>query len=245
MELKNAIELRKSRRHYTSEPISEETTEFLQSLTKETNRETGLHLQMVFNHGEAFHGLRKSYGLFSGVQNYLVLAGDTSLPDVHEKLGYYGEKWVLHATIHGLGTCWVAGSYDKKSVHCHLAPNEEIIAVIPFGNYSEKEPVLARMIRKQIHRNSKGIDELLNVADQPPNWVIKAMKYVVKAPSAANRQPVRFSYSEGLVMASVPGGSATQLIDLGIAKLHFEIGAGGGTWQWGNGTIFEKEPKEQ
>ena len=243
MEMKNAIELRKSRRHYTSEPISEEITESLQALVKEINRETGLHLQMVFNHGEAFSGLRRSYGLFSGVQNYLVLAGDTTLPDTYEKLGYYGEKWVLHATIHGLGTCWVAGTYDKKSVHCHLESNEEIAAVIPFGNYLEKEPIVARMLRKQIHRNTKGIDELLNVADQPPNWVIKAMKYVVKAPSAANRQPVRFTYSDDLVMASVPGDSNMQLLDLGIAKLHFEIGAGGGIWRWGNSRLFERESK--
>lgn len=240
MELKNAIELRKSRRHYTSEPIPEEINEALQAVVKEINRDTGLHLQMVFNHGEAFHGLRKSYGLFSGVQNYLVLAGDVSIPDIHEKLGYYGEKWVLHATMLGIGTCWVAGSYDKKSVHSQLRPNEEIIAVIPFGNYLEKEPMVAAFIRKQIHRNTKGIDELLNATDQPPNWVLKAMKYVVKAPSAANRQPVRFTCSEGLVMASVSGASPTQLIDLGIAKLHFEIGAEGGIWQWGNGGMFER-----
>jgi len=245
MELKNSIELRKSRRHYTSDPISEETTEALLTLVKEINRETGLHLQMIFNHGEAFHGLRKSYGLFSGVQNYLVLAGETNLPDLHEKLGYYGEKWVLLATTYGIGTCWVAGSYDKKSVHCHLEPNEEIIAVIPFGNYLEQEPMLARVLRKQIHRNTKGIEELLNVADQPPNWVVKAMKYVVKAPSAANRQPVRFSYSEGLVMASVQSVSNTQLLDLGIAKLHFEIGAGGGVWQWGNNGLFERSPQSE
>lgn len=240
MELKSAIELRKSRRHYTSEPVPEAAAESLLALVKEINRETGLHLQMVFNHGEAFHGLRKSYGLFSGVQNYLVLAGNKNIPHVYEKIGFFGEKWVLAATLLGLGTCWVAGTYDKKSVHCHLEADEEIAAVIPFGNYADKEPLVAQFLRKQIHRNSKGIDQLLNAAEQPPNWVLKAMKYVVKAPSAANRQPVRFSYSEGLVMASVQGDGAATQLDLGIAKLHFELGAEGGAWQWGNGGVFEK-----
>ena len=239
MEARTAMELRRSRRHYTDEPIPEESAESLLALVKEINRKTGMHLQMVFDHGEAFHGLRKSYGLFSGVRNYLVLAGDKSIPNLYEKMGYYGEEWVLLATTLGLGTCWVAGTYDKKSVHCHLEESEEIAAVIPFGNYSDKESLFTRALRKQMHRNSKGIDQLLYAVDQPPNWVIKAMKYVAKAPSAANRQPVKFTYSEGLVMASVPGDSLAQQIDMGIAKLHFQLGAEGGTWQWGNGGIFE------
>jgi hypothetical protein len=154
-------------------------------------------------------------------------------------MGYNGEKWVLLATSLGLGTCWVAGTYDKKSVHCHLEADEEIAAVIPFGNYLEKETLFTKVLRKQMHRNTKGIDELLYAVDQPPNWVLKAMKYVVKAPSAANRQPVKFTYSEGLVMAAVPGESVAQQLDLGIAKLHFELGTSGGTWQWGSGGIFE------
>jgi Putative TM nitroreductase len=239
MELKTAMELRKSRRHYTADPIQEETAETLLALVKEINRETGLHLQMVFDHGEAFDGLRKSYGLFSGVQNYLVLAGKKTTPNLYEKMGYYGEKWVLLATSLGLGTCWVAGTYDKKSVYCHLEAEEEIAAVIPFGNYLDKETLFTKILRKQMHRNTKGIDELLYAVDQPPNWVIKAMKYVVKAPSAANRQPVKFTYSEGLVMATVPGDSLPQQFDLGIAKLHFELGTNGGVWQWGSGGIFE------
>ena len=239
MEFNNAIELRKSRRHYTNEPIPEDSSEQLLALIKEINRDTGMHLQMVFDHGEAFHGLRKSYGLFSGVQNYLVLAGNKSIPNIYEKMGYFGEKWVLLATSLGLGTCWVAGTYDKKSVYCHLEDHEEIAAVIPFGNYLDKESMLTKMLRKQMHRNTKGIEELLYAVDQPPNWVLKAMKYVVKAPSAANRQPVKFTYSEGLVMAAVPGDSIGQQIDMGIAKLHFEIGTSGGTWQWGSGGIFE------
>jgi len=239
MELKTAMELRKSRRHYIAEPIPAETAETLLTLVKEINRETGLHLQMVFDHGEAFSGLRKSYGLFSGVQNYLVLAGNITKPNSYEKMGYYGEKWVLLATSLGLGTCWVAGTYDKKSIHCHLEEDEEIAAVIPFGNYLEKETLFTKVLRKQMHRNTKGIDELLYAVDQPPNWVLKAMKYVVKAPSAANRQPVKFTYSEGLVMAAIPGESIAQQLDLGIAKLHFELGTNGGTWQWGSGGIFE------
>jgi hypothetical protein len=30
-----------------------------------------------------------------------------------------------------------------------------------------------------------------------------------------------------------------QQIDMGIAKLHFELGTTGGAWQWGSGGVFE------
>ena len=29
-------------------------------------------------------------------------------------------------------------------------------------------------------------------------------------------------------------------LDIGIAKLHFELGAGGGVWDCGNGAVFHK-----
>ncbi len=35
-----------------------------------------------------------------------------------------------------------------------------------------------------------------------------------------------------------------EFFDLGIAKLHFEIGAGQGKWDFGNGGIFQYEPLE-
>ena len=34
-------------------------------------------------------------------------------------------------------------------------------------------------------------------------------------------------------------------MDLGIAKLHFEIGAHGGTWTWGDGGVFTKAKEEK
>lgn len=63
------------------------------------------------------------------------------------------------------------------------------------------------------------------------------MRAVRRAPSALNRQPVRFVWRDGAVSASVPD-YASQAVDLGIAKLHFEIGAGGGSWKPGSGGAY-------
>ena len=35
------------------------------------------------------------------------------------------------------------------------------------------------------------------------------------------------------------------LVDLGIAKLHFELGAHGGAWTWGDGGVFHKAAEEK
>jgi len=244
MDYKKAMDRRVSRRRYTSDPIPSQSAEALAKLTDEINAETGLHLQMIIGHGEAFNGFRKSYGLFSGVCNYLVLAGASDIPQLAEKIGYYGEKWVLLATSLDIGTCWVAGTYDKKSVHCDLKDNEKVIALIPFGIAVDQDTIFAKMLRKGIHRHSKTIEDILHASDQPPNWVLEGMKYVVKAPSAANRQPVKFTCSQGLVMATISSDAAIQQVDMGIAKLHFELGSGGGHWQWGSGGIFERGMRE-
>jgi len=55
-----------------------------------------------------------------------------------------------------------------------------------------------------MHRNTKGIDEMLYAVGQPPNWVLKAMKYVVKVPSAVN---VRLKKTTtGVLAGSIPTG---------------------------------------
>ena len=52
------------------------------------------------------------------------------------------------------------------------------------------------------------------------------------APSAMNRQRFRFTLLEdGRVRTETSRGPYSD-VDLGIAKLHFEIGAGKGNFEW-------------
>lgn len=120
--------------------------------------------------------------------------------------------------------------------------DEELKGVIAFGNVKMKPTVREQMIAKGIHmRKSKEIKDMLVSETKVPNWVVEGMRCVVKAPSSRNRQPVMFYYSSGSVMAKV---KEEEFFDLGIAKLHFEIGAGQGKWDFGNGGIFQYEPLE-
>lgn len=51
-------------------------------------------------------------------------------------------------------------------------------------------------------------------------------------PSAMNRRPVQFDFKDGAATAFVPEEKDFDMVDLGIAKLHFEIGGGGGFLLW-------------
>jgi hypothetical protein len=238
MTAQEAIEKRNSRRNYTPEKIKLDSIMILDGIINEYNRKAGLHIQLIQNQPRAFSNLTKSYGMFKGVYN--VMVGKNSDKNAMEKIGYYGEKIVLEATILGLGTCWVGGTYDKETVQCGLSDNEKIFCVIIVGNIKQDKGFTEKIMYKAIHRKTKNIEELY-VSDEGeniPEWFLTGMKAVQKAPSALNKQPVVFLYKKGLVFARTEPEDKN--IDLGIAKLHFEIGSGGGTWEWGTEGVFIK-----
>jgi len=99
-----------------------------------------------------------------------------------------------------------------------------------------------KFIRKVTHRKSKSFDEMYQSDEPVPKWFDSGMESVMLAPSAVNRQPFIFTYTNGNVTASVKDiAGEGYALDLGIAKLHFEIGAGGDAWDFGNGAGFVKE----
>ena len=75
MTLQEAIRTRHSVRKYAEKAIEPETIAVLEAATDRANRESGLHLQLVLEEPEAFSGGLLSYGIFSGVRNYWVMAG--------------------------------------------------------------------------------------------------------------------------------------------------------------------------
>ncbi|EJW99529.1 nitroreductase family protein, partial [gut metagenome] len=131
MTLLEAIQARHSVRHYLSRPLSSEIVETLQKEIARCNREGHLHIQLVLNERKGFSGLF-AYGAFSGVENYLVMAGEKA-DDLDERIGYYGERLVLLARQLGLGTCWAGLSYRKVKGTYRLESGEKIGCMIALG----------------------------------------------------------------------------------------------------------------
>ena len=211
------------------------------SLIDEYNNKENLDIRLVVDNGEAFGGLRKSYGMFTGVRNYIGLIESTTDPVYLEKLGYYGELLILHATSLGLGTCWVGGTFHRASCPFDLAQGERVNCVITVGRVQGQLSNREKLIYKLTHRKSKSPEQMYTSDAPVPDWFLSGMEAVERAPSAVNRQPVMFTCKDGVVTSSVEDIMGEGLaIDLGIAKLHFELGVGGGAWEFGNGANFMK-----
>lgn len=239
--LLNVIEQRRSRRKYLPTAIESSDVQVLQANISELNNKENLKMRLVIDNGEAFNGLRKSYGMFSGVQNYIALICDKTDIITLEKLGYLGERLVLQATALGLGTCWVGGTFDRASCPFELSEGESVVCTITVGNVLPERSAKEKLVHTFTHRKSKTIEQMVSTTGSVPEWFLDGMQAVVKAPSAVNRQPVMFSYKDGIVTASVKDITGESFaLDLGIAKLHFELGVGGGIWSFGNGAEFKR-----
>ena len=71
-----------------------------------------------------------------------------------------------------------------------------------------------------------------------PKWFTRGVELALLAPTAMNQQKFRFELLDGDADAGKPRVKATTglgsyaAIDLGITKLHFELGAGPGAFEW-------------
>ena len=219
MTLQEAITARHSVRKYIDKEIPADIVTVLQDKIAEYNKVGNLNIQLVLNETRAFTGML-SYGSFSGVRNYFVMVGKKGA-DLDERVGYYGEQLVLLAQTLGLNTCWVGLSYRKVPEAYNVGKDEKLACMIALG-YGE----------------TQGIEQVSNASDLTPAWFKRGVEAALLAPTAVNQQKFSFEYvgmsnNRHLVRAK-KGFSMigyTQM-DLGIAKYHFEIGAGTDNFEW-------------
>jgi len=221
-----AMDERRSRRLYLEKPIEASIISKLQKLIDTYNTASDLSIRFVEDGSSAFSSFRKTYGLFSGVRSLIAMVGSKNDPDLKEKVGYFGEMLVLDATILGLGTCWVGGTFETQSSIFLLTDSETLICVIPVG-YVETLSFKEKMVHQMVAGKSKSIEQLLNSDSKLPVNFLEGIKAVQKAPSAANRQPVRFEYKGGILTVNTEVDGKFNLVDLGIVKAHFEVATGG------------------
>ena len=227
MTLQEAIKARHSVRAYKDKTLAEDVVKVLEEQIAILNREGKLHMQLILNEPKAFQGTLAKYGKFRNANNYIVMAGKRA-EDLDERIGYYGEHLVLLAQTLGLNTCWVGLSYSKVPGTYELAEGEKIACYITIG-YGETQGTSHKI---------KTIEQVSEAFDITPSWFKKGVEAALLAPTAVNQQKFSFKYvgmnnNRHLVRAkkgfSMIGYTK---IDLGIAKYHFEIGAGKINFDW-------------
>ena len=227
MTIQEAIEARHSVRAYKDQPLSEEIVKVLEDEIVKLNHEGQLHIQLICNEPKAFQGTLAKYGKFRNANNYIVMAGKKA-EDLNERVGYYGEHLVLLAQTLGLNTCWVGLSYKKIPNTYVLEENEVIKAYIALG-YGETQGTTHKI---------KTVEQVSNASEFTPLWFRKGVEAALLAPTAVNQQKFSFKYvgmSNNHHQVRAKKGFSmigyTQM-DLGIAKYHFEIGAGKVNFDW-------------
>lgn len=216
-----AIKARHSVRQYLDKLIEAEKIEAIQASIDRCNCEGGVHFQLIANEPKAFTSLMAKYGKFQNVSNYLAVVAPKGKPG-SVTAGYWGERLVLELQMMGLRTCWVGASYKKDMSLFQIGADEELKCVISFG-YGANDGVQ--------HRQKKTVaDVAVNKSSSAefPDWFVNGVEAALLAPTAVNQQKFEFILHDDNRMEAVAKFSLIGYahLDLGIAKYHFEVGAG-------------------
>lgn len=205
------IRERHSVRDYDDLALTQWQIDALNKLIKEINKETGLEFSL-HTHEDIFSHWILGYGIIKNCKNYLRFAGKSS-ESLLEKVGYYGEMLILKAQRLGLNTCWVGGTYRKKDVLGDSSSTLVCVAALGVGKTEGTQS------------KSKPLSSYYE-GENVPEWFLKGMEAVSLAPSAVNQKKWMFKYLGGKWVEAESHGKHFNEVDLGIAKLHFELGSG-------------------
>lgn len=218
MNIEELIKNRHSVRRYKDIPLKESDIAKINNYIKEINQ-NDLSFELVTNEN-IFKNLILGYGFIKNCNNYIILGGkDNEL--LEEKVGYFGEELVLKLLDLGIHSCFVGGTYKKKKVKNELKDGYKNVLVLAIG-YGENNGKLAK---------TKTFDEI-SISKDVPDWYKKGIELVLFAPSAINQKKWEFEFVKPNGVKIKSFGKHFPKVDLGIAKYHFEIGAGKDNFKW-------------
>ena len=220
MNLTEAMKARHSVRSYSDKPLDPAAKTALEDKIAQLNAQSGLHIQLVCDEPQAFDSAIAHYGKFSGVTNYITMVGKKGA-GLDEACGYYGEQLVLMAQQMGLNTCWVGMTFKKVKTAFEVAPGEKLVIVIALG-YGNTQGVEHKV---------KDAAAVSNASADSPAWFKAGIDAALLAPTAMNQQKFTFKLDGDRVSATTSWAFFSK-VDLGIAKCHFELGAGTDNFTW-------------
>ena len=233
------IQKRHSVRTYDAQPMSEQDLEKLTAYAKTLQNPFGIPVTVhLLKTGDASTKKLGTYGVIKGTKTFLgvtVPKGALSL----EAAGSSFEQLVLFATHLGIGTCWLAATFDRKAFTgaMNVGDDEWMPVISPIGYPSEKRTISESLMRTGMKSNQrKDWKELFFSGDfRTPLSRTEADAYAQPlemlrlAPSATNAQPWRVLRRDRAFhfYAKVAEGQGEvdppiiQRVDVGICANHF------------------------
>ncbi len=233
----NAVQTRISSRRYNGETIDGALLDQLDQTCERLSATPGAARAILVREAppEVFTGLVGSYGRVEGAPSLVAFVGTE---DAAHDVGYIGEAVILEATTLGLGTCWIAASFDPELAGslAALGEGERVHAITALGHAADTVKVAERLMRASVRARSRlPLDVIAPGHSGWPAWALEAVSSLRLAPSGANKQPWRLHMDgDALVLAEAPKVYWTAPLDLGIAMLHAQLGAehAGTSGQW-------------
>ena len=131
---------------------------------------------------------------------------------------------VLLAQTLGMNTCWVGLTYKKIPGTFTLRNGDIVHCVISLGYGADQG----------VQHPQKPAEGFYEAAGEAPEWFRKGLEAALLAPTAVNQQKFKFILHDGNNVEAKalfsPWGYT--FVDLGIAKYHFEVGAGKDSFTW-------------
>lgn len=239
--VRETIEKRRSVRTYDGQPLTEEhrtkLMEYAGALSNPFDIPVSVRLVETENASSQKMG---TYGVIKGTKTFLgvtVPKGELSL----EAVGYSFEHLVLYATSLGIGTCWLAATFDRKAFTKELdvKPDEWFPVISPVGYATQTRALSETLMRTGMRSDKRKAWKELFFRDsfetplsrQDAGNLAEALDLLRLAPSATNAQPWRVLLREGAVhfyAKSAEGkGEADppiiQRVDVGICASHFHL----------------------
>lgn len=78
----------------------------------------------------------------------------------------------------------------------------------------------------------KSFEDVSITKEKVPAWYQKGIEYALLAPTTLNQQKFQFELIRENKVKAVSGSGFFTKVDLGIAKYHFELGAGTENFEW-------------
>ncbi len=141
------ISRRSSIRTYNPVQLPDGVLEKLNAYTREIRGPFSCPVRFVFLEVSSFAEKTGkkigTYGFIRGAQHFIAGIVEKGEKDL-EELGYVFEQLILYATSLGLGTCWLGGTFRRKSLleTVALKETEMLPAITPIGYAVRKEKIL-------------------------------------------------------------------------------------------------------
>lgn len=184
-----------------------------------------------------------TYGFIRGATNFIVGITKDLSKEVTVSFGQAFEEIILDATAEGLGTCWMAGSYNMKDFkkNIEIDDDEQIVIVSPIGYDSGERKMKDRFLALVTGNHKR---KPWNQRYFQNDWSTPLDKGIVEnyetplemvrlAPSTNNGQPWRIVlcdnrfhfYLCNQLTTKAFRGFCTGYNDVGIAMTHFKRAA--------------------